>query len=304
MGELEDRLKRLAEHRAAQIQAFAMPPTDELAVRRRVTRRDRRGRRHRGVSGGCTGARRSAPVLPEQQRTHSGNARRTRSRRDRQDGQARLHLPPDRRRRAEQERGQGLPGAHRPCQRGGRRQRPQDRGRVPRRPVVGRQPDRGGRPRAEPQGVRGRERLAVRVRVLQVPAESGRPDGGGWLRRHLLRREGQRVRVVGAGERGALPRPRLRQRHRDHAPARRHEERRDRLRRRPVGGRVGRQHPELRRARPGAHSRSTATPRSTSTPPTSGTSSSASRTRAPTPRTSGCWRRATSPCSRGFSRTA
>ena len=42
MGELEDRLKRLAEHRAAQIQAFAMPPTDELAVRRRVPRRDRR----------------------------------------------------------------------------------------------------------------------------------------------------------------------------------------------------------------------------------------------------------------------
>ena len=42
MGELEDRLRRLAEHRAAQIHAFAMPPTDELAVRRRVARRDRR----------------------------------------------------------------------------------------------------------------------------------------------------------------------------------------------------------------------------------------------------------------------
>ena len=41
MGELEDRLKRLAEHRAAQIPAFSMPPTDELAVRRGVVRRDR-----------------------------------------------------------------------------------------------------------------------------------------------------------------------------------------------------------------------------------------------------------------------
>ena len=41
MGELEDRLERLAEHRAAQIPAFSMPPTDELAVRRRVVRRDR-----------------------------------------------------------------------------------------------------------------------------------------------------------------------------------------------------------------------------------------------------------------------
>ena len=41
MGELEDRLERLAEHRAAQIPAFSMPTTDELAVRRRVVRRDR-----------------------------------------------------------------------------------------------------------------------------------------------------------------------------------------------------------------------------------------------------------------------
>ena len=40
MGELEDRLERLAEHRAAQIPAFSMPSTDELAVRRRVLRRD------------------------------------------------------------------------------------------------------------------------------------------------------------------------------------------------------------------------------------------------------------------------
>src|SRR6478752_5267983 len=40
MGELEDRLKRLAEHRAAQIPAFSKPPTDELAVRRRVARRN------------------------------------------------------------------------------------------------------------------------------------------------------------------------------------------------------------------------------------------------------------------------
>ena len=35
MGELEDRLERLADHRAAQIPAYSMPPTDELAVRRR-----------------------------------------------------------------------------------------------------------------------------------------------------------------------------------------------------------------------------------------------------------------------------
>ena len=41
MGELEDRLERLAEHRAAQIPAFSMPPTDELAVRRGVVRRNR-----------------------------------------------------------------------------------------------------------------------------------------------------------------------------------------------------------------------------------------------------------------------
>src|SRR6185312_12459947 len=41
MGELEDRLERLAEHRAAQIPAFSMPPTDELAVRRGVMRRHR-----------------------------------------------------------------------------------------------------------------------------------------------------------------------------------------------------------------------------------------------------------------------
>ena len=41
MGELEDRLERLAEHRAAQVPAFSMPPTDELAVRRGVVRRNR-----------------------------------------------------------------------------------------------------------------------------------------------------------------------------------------------------------------------------------------------------------------------
>jgi branched-chain amino acid transport system substrate-binding protein len=41
MGELEDRLERIAEHRAAQIPAFSMPPTDELAVRRGVVHRDR-----------------------------------------------------------------------------------------------------------------------------------------------------------------------------------------------------------------------------------------------------------------------
>src|SRR4051812_20833347 len=40
MGELEDRLKRLAEHRATQIPAFSMAPADELAVRRRVARRN------------------------------------------------------------------------------------------------------------------------------------------------------------------------------------------------------------------------------------------------------------------------
>ena len=41
MGELEDRLERLAEHRAAQVPPFSMPPTDELAVRRDGGRRDR-----------------------------------------------------------------------------------------------------------------------------------------------------------------------------------------------------------------------------------------------------------------------
>src|SRR4051794_1996736 len=41
MGELEDRLERLAEHRAAQIEAFSMPPTDELALRRGVVHRSR-----------------------------------------------------------------------------------------------------------------------------------------------------------------------------------------------------------------------------------------------------------------------
>jgi branched-chain amino acid transport system substrate-binding protein len=41
MGELEDRLERLAEHRAAQVRAFSMPSTDELAVRRRFARRSR-----------------------------------------------------------------------------------------------------------------------------------------------------------------------------------------------------------------------------------------------------------------------
>src|SRR6478735_9483793 len=41
MGELEDRLERLAEHRAAQIPTFSMPSTDELAVRRGVLRRNR-----------------------------------------------------------------------------------------------------------------------------------------------------------------------------------------------------------------------------------------------------------------------
>ena len=34
MGAVEDRLERLAEHRAEQIPAFSMPPTDELALRR------------------------------------------------------------------------------------------------------------------------------------------------------------------------------------------------------------------------------------------------------------------------------
>jgi branched-chain amino acid transport system substrate-binding protein len=41
MGELEDRLERLAEHRAAQVPAFSTPPTDELVVRRGVVRRRR-----------------------------------------------------------------------------------------------------------------------------------------------------------------------------------------------------------------------------------------------------------------------
>ena len=39
MGEIEDRLKRLAEHRAAQIPAFSMPPTDEQNVPRHDVRR-------------------------------------------------------------------------------------------------------------------------------------------------------------------------------------------------------------------------------------------------------------------------
>ena len=41
MGELEDRLERLAEHFAAQMQEFSMPPTNELAVRRHVMHHDR-----------------------------------------------------------------------------------------------------------------------------------------------------------------------------------------------------------------------------------------------------------------------
>ena len=39
MDELEEQLQRLAEHHAAQVPAFSMPPTDELAGRRRLTRR-------------------------------------------------------------------------------------------------------------------------------------------------------------------------------------------------------------------------------------------------------------------------
>ena len=38
MDEIEERLERLAEHRAAQVPAFSMPTGDEL-VRRRVARR-------------------------------------------------------------------------------------------------------------------------------------------------------------------------------------------------------------------------------------------------------------------------
>ena len=110
----------------------------------------------------------------------------------------------------------------------------------------------GAGPRAEPQGVRGREQLLVRVPGLPVPARAGVPDGRGWLRRHLLRAEGQRDHVVGAGQRGAVQRPRVRQHHQGHEAARRQEERRDRLRRLAVVDRVGRDHPAIRRAGAGA----------------------------------------------------
>ena len=39
MGEIEDRLERLAAHRAAQIPEFSMPTSDEPVVRRHITRR-------------------------------------------------------------------------------------------------------------------------------------------------------------------------------------------------------------------------------------------------------------------------
>ena len=39
MDEIEDQLKRLAAHRAAQVPAFSTSTADELVVRRRATRR-------------------------------------------------------------------------------------------------------------------------------------------------------------------------------------------------------------------------------------------------------------------------
>ena len=61
MGEIEEQLERLAEHRAAQVPPFSMPTGDELVDRRRVVRRDRLVA-HRGLSGRRTGDRRPAPV--------------------------------------------------------------------------------------------------------------------------------------------------------------------------------------------------------------------------------------------------
>ena len=76
MGELEDRLERLAEHRAAQVPPFSMPPTDELAVRRDGRRRDRLVVAIAAclvialVIGGLL------LFSQQQQRSHRGNARR------------------------------------------------------------------------------------------------------------------------------------------------------------------------------------------------------------------------------------
>ena len=52
MGEIEDQLERLAAHRAAQVPPFSIGTADELAVRRRATRRAPVARRDRGLPRG------------------------------------------------------------------------------------------------------------------------------------------------------------------------------------------------------------------------------------------------------------
>ncbi len=172
-----------------------------------------------------------------------------------------------------------------------RRQRAQDRGRVHRRPVVGRESHRQPGPRAEPQRVHGREQLVVRVPDCRYMLGQGVPMIGGGFDGTYYGQKGNETMLSGLGNGAPFNGLGLRQRHQGDEAARRHEERRGRLWRVAVLDRVG-EGDRRTSPRPRRGSRaSTRTPPSTSAAPTSAPSSSASRTRAPTGCTSRWWRR-------------
>ena len=80
-------------------------------------------------------------------------------------------------------------------------------------------------PGAEPPRVRGGQQLVVRVPLVPLPPERRGAVDRRWLRRHLLRRQGQREHHRRARERRPGHRSDLRQRHQRGEEARRHEDR-------------------------------------------------------------------------------
>ena len=229
-----------------------------------------------------------------------------RSRRERQGGQARLHLLRDRLRRFDvQERGQGVQGAHRPR----RTPRAASTAARSRSRYIDDQSS-GANLTAAQDLVQNRKVFAVvnnssfAFLAYRYLLGAGVPMVGGGYDGTYYGQKGNETMLSALGNAAPFNGLGVRQHHQGHEAARRQEGRRDRLRRLAVVDRLGPDHPAIRRAGAGAqaglhqhlgrlrqHRRRAHRPRH----------QELGRRRG---RTSRWWRRPTSPSSRGSSRTA